>query len=72
MLSGLDDLFNVREAPGFDVFDPDGGGASAGLNFEHIIAGHANLANMFTPRHGRFALCSLPDGNSVQLVRRRG
>jgi hypothetical protein len=70
VLSGVDELFNAREAPGFDAFDPDGAGASAGLNFEHIIAGHSNPANMFAPRHGRYDLRELPGGASVQLVRR--
>jgi len=69
VLSGIDELFNVREAPGFDAFDPDGGGASAGLNFEHIIAGQSNPANMFAPRHGRYELRKLPGGTRVQLVR---
>src|SRR5215475_176159 len=40
VLSGIDSLFNLRDAPGFDAFDPDSPGASAGMNFEHIIAGH--------------------------------
>jgi hypothetical protein len=69
VLSGVDELFNVRDAPGFDAFDPEGAGASAGLNFEHIIAGHANPANMFAPRHGRYGLRELP-GGSVRLVRK--
>ena len=37
VLSGLDSLVNTRDAPGFDAFDPDARGASAGINFEHII-----------------------------------
>jgi len=36
-LSGLASLVNQRDAPSFDAFDPDSPGASAGLNFEHII-----------------------------------
>jgi hypothetical protein len=71
VLSGLDSLVNVRDAPGFDAFDPDSRGASAGLNFEHIISGHRNPSNMFAPRRGRFDLHRLPDGASGILVRRR-
>ena len=71
VLSGIDSLVNVRHAAGFDAFDPDARGASAGLNFEHIISGHASRSNMFTPRHGRFDLYRLPDGASGVLVRRR-
>jgi hypothetical protein len=40
------------------------------LNFEHIISGHQNPNNSFTPRHGRYTLQRLPDGESVLLVRR--
>jgi hypothetical protein len=70
VLSGLDTLINVREAPGFDAFDPDGKGSSAGLNFEHIISGHANRHNRFTPRSGPFTLEPLPGGDGARLVRR--
>ena len=70
VLSGVDALFNTDVAPGFDAFDPVGRGASAGLNFEHIISGHANPANMFTPQHGKYDLRRLSGGASVQLVRR--
>ena len=49
ILSGIQSLFNVKDAPGFDAFDPDVLGASAGLNFEHIISGHRNAANAFSP-----------------------
>jgi hypothetical protein len=69
-LSGIDELFNVKQAAGFDAFDPDSRGASAGLNFEHIISGHETPHNAFTPRHGRYTLRKLPDGKSVKLVRR--
>jgi hypothetical protein len=68
-LSGIDALFNVKHAAGFDAYDPDTRGASAGLNFEHIICGHANPNNKFTPRHGRYTLRKLPDGNSALLRR---
>ena len=37
-LSGVASLINHRATPGFDAFDPEGRGASAGLNFEHIIS----------------------------------
>src|SRR5207245_2077120 len=53
LLSGVDSLFNRIDAPEFDAFDPDDRGASAGLNFEHVICGHPNRANSFSPRHGR-------------------
>jgi len=69
VLSGLDSLFNRKDAPGFDAFDPDDRGASAGLNFEHVICGHSNRANAFTPRHGKYQLHPLPDGASAKLVR---
>ena len=52
VLSGLQSLFHLRAAADYDAFDPVQRGASAGLNFEHIIGGHANPANRFTPRHG--------------------
>ncbi len=68
-LSGIDRLINIKDAPGFDAFDPKTTGASAGLNFEHITCGHHNNRNMFTPRAGRFPLRVLSD-RSVQLVRR--
>ena len=51
VLSGIDSLFNLRDAPQFDAYDPDGKGASAGLNFEHIISGHRDRKNAFTPRY---------------------
>jgi len=69
-LSGVASLFNVRDAPGFDAFDPEGRGASAGLNFEHIISGHRNPNNKFTPRSGRYTLEALPNGAGARLVRR--
>lgn len=69
VLSGVGSLINLRDAPGFDAFDPDSPGASAGLNFEHIIAGQQDPHNAFAPRHGRYDLCRLPDGRSVMLVR---
>ncbi|HVU89828.1 MAG TPA: hypothetical protein VHD36_21035 [Pirellulales bacterium] len=69
VLSGVDALFS-RGARYFDAFDPDTKGASAGLNFEHIIAGHASPNNMFTPRHGKYQLFWVPGSKSVRLVRR--
>jgi hypothetical protein len=71
VLSGVASLVNQRDAPGFDAFDPDSPGASAGLNFEHVICGHRNAHNAFAPRHGKYALHRLPDGKSARLVRRR-
>ena len=69
VLSGADQLFNRRHAGDFDAFDPDSPGASAGLNFEHIIAGHSSPNNPFTPRHHRYALYKAADQPSVRLVR---
>lgn len=74
VLSGIDSLFNTRAAPEFDAFDPDARGASAGLNFEHVISGHHSPFNSFTPRQGRYTLHKLTDNDpepSVMLVRRR-
>jgi hypothetical protein len=70
VLSGLDSLFNWKDAPGLDAFDPNDLGASAGLNFEHVICGHSNQANAFTPRKGRYDLHRLGDGLSAMLVRK--
>ena len=70
VLSGVQSLFHAV-TPDFDAFDPDARGASAGLNFEHIIAGHHNPANKFSPRHGRYDLYALEDGRSAALIRRR-
>ncbi|MBP87156.1 MAG: hypothetical protein CMJ64_10630 [Planctomycetaceae bacterium] len=70
VLSGIDALFNIKHAADYDAYDPDTRGASAGLNFEHVISGHANPNNKFTPRHGQYTLHKLPDGKSVLLERR--
>ena len=56
VLSGVQSLFHRHHAEAFDAYDPDTRGASAGLNFEHIISGHKNPANKFTPRHGIYRL----------------
>jgi hypothetical protein len=69
-LSGIDTLMNVAEAPHYDAYDPEELGASAGLNFEHIISGHENPNNRHTPRHGKYTLHKEPDGHSVTLARR--
>ena len=69
-LSGVQSLFNVKDAPGIDAYDPDGRGSSAGLNFEHIISGHESEHNKFTPRNGSYALRRLSEGRSVRLVRK--
>src|SRR5262245_3703612 len=71
ILSGVDSLFNQKDAPGFDAFDPDGKGSSAGLNFEHIISGHKNPNSRNSPRLGKYSLCALPDGKSARLVRKK-
>jgi hypothetical protein len=70
MLSGVDSLFH-SSAPDFDAFDPDSRGASAGLNFEHIISGKRHPSNRFTPRNGKSDLYRLEGGRSVMLVRMR-
>lgn len=70
VLSGLDSLFNVNDAPGFDAWDPDSPGASAGMNFEHVISGRESPHNAFSPRHGPFEMRVLPERDGVQLVRR--
>jgi hypothetical protein len=69
VLSGVDSLRHVQETPDFDAFDPDDPGASAGLNFEHVISGHRHPSNAFTPRKGRYELRRLADGASALLVR---
>lgn len=68
--SSVDLLFHLRAAPDFNAFDPKDSGASAGLNFEHVISGHSNRFNAFTPRRGRDELHQLPDASSVMLARR--
>jgi hypothetical protein len=69
VLSGVGSLVNVRAAPAFDAFDPDSPGASAGLNFEHIICGHASPHNRFAPRLQEYALERAVDRPTVRLVR---
>jgi len=69
VLSGFQSLFHREKETTFDAYDPDTAGASAGLNFEHIISGHADRANRFTPRHGTYLLHPLPDSASAVLVR---
>ncbi len=68
-LSGIDRLVNVKQSAEYDAFDPTTEGASAGLNFEHIISGHDSPNNKFTPRHGPYTLIALPGGQSVVLRR---
>ena len=70
VLSGLQSLFNTKSSPGFDAFDPEGIGSSAGLNFEHIISGQQDANNKFTPRYGRYTLHRV-DSNCVELRRMR-
>jgi hypothetical protein len=70
-LSGLVSLVNQKDAPDLGAFDADNPETSTGLNFEHIICGHKNLNNSFTPRRGKFALFPLPDGKSARLVRKK-
>ena len=69
LLSGVDRLVHLTDAPDLDAFDPHDPGSSAGLNFEHIIAGHADPANWFAPRHGPYTLRRGNEANSVILAR---
>jgi hypothetical protein len=68
-LSGVDSLFNRCHAADFDAFDPDTQGASAGLNFEHVISGHRSQHNLFVPRHHRYSLYRSNREPAVRLVR---
>ncbi len=70
VLSGLQSLFNLKDADGYDAYDPSATGSSAGLNFEHIISGHNEERNKFTPRHGKYTLHRI-DERTVELRRRR-
>ena len=70
ILSGAQSLFHRRDAADFDAYDPDTQGASAGLNFEHIIAGHSTPANRFTPRHGTYTIEALAGGRAARLTRK--
>lgn len=70
VLSGIQSLFNVQDAAEFDAFDPHGAGASAGLNFEHIISGHPREHNAFSPRHGPYSLHVDRERHAVELRRR--
>jgi len=70
VLSGLDSMFNIKHSPAFDAYDPDSPGASAGLNFEHVISGHPSPHNKFTPRHDLYLLHRMPNGRSVRLTRK--
>lgn len=69
ILSGIDTLTHSGVAE-FDAYDPDTIGASAGLNFEHVISGHSNPANSFTPRRGRYSLHADSDQRVAMLVRK--
>ncbi len=55
----------------FDAFDPDDPGDSAGLNFEHIVSGHSNPENMFSPRHGIYTLSQEEKDGSILLRREK-
>jgi hypothetical protein len=69
-LSGVQSLVHRQAAPSFSAVDPDGRGTAAGLNFEHIICGHADPHNQFAPRRGPFLLYRLSETAAV-LVRKR-
>jgi hypothetical protein len=71
VLSGLDSLMHQKDISNSDAFDPDDTGASAGLNFEHIICGHNNPNNAFTPRRGKYLLFPRAGGKSAELVRNK-
>jgi len=66
VLSGIASLVHRPAAPHYSAFTAQGG-----LNFEHIIAGHRNIHNRFSPRHGPYTLWRVPHCRSVQLVRLR-
>ncbi|MHB0960235.1 MAG: alpha-amylase family protein [Pirellulaceae bacterium] len=70
VLSGVDRLFNLKDATEFDAFDPHDPSGSAGLNFEHIISGHTDPANWFAPRNGPYRLYRQIDPHAVVLIRR--
>lgn len=70
-LSGVQALYHEAR-PDFDAFDPWTPGASAGLNFEHLTAGHRDGRNQFAPRAGRMALEVRSDGQAVRLTRAAG
>lgn len=70
VLSGVQSLVNLEDAKDFDAFDPDSPGASAGLNFEHVISPHASPHNKFSPRRGKYVLERLAGQPCVRLVRR--
>jgi hypothetical protein len=63
--SGVRLLFHEKDAPEFNAFSP------TGLNFEHIVSGHKNSNNSFTPRSGKYVLTPLPGGKSARLVRQK-
>ena len=65
ILSGIQSLFNTKAASNYDAYDPSAKGASAGMNFEHIISGHRSQSNKFTPRHGKYDLFQLPDKRAL-------
>ena len=68
VLSGVAALFHQKDSPDFPAFNPAREGE---LNFEHIISGHKNPNNSFTPRKGKLELVALPDGQSAKLVRKK-
>ena len=70
VLSGLQSLFHDGPSGDYDAFDPDAVGSSAGLNFEHIISGHNDKHNKFTPRHGAYTMHRI-DPSTIELRRRR-
>ena len=70
-LSGIQSLFHRKVQTRFDAYDPDTAGASAGMNFEHIISGHPSVSNSFTPRKGRYTLRPWAVGSGATLTRDR-
>lgn len=64
---GLSGVASVRHqaAPAVAAFHaPD-----AGLNYEHILGGHSDPLNGFTPRSGAYPLRMTPEGDGVILTR---
>lgn len=69
LLSGLQSLWSTREWPHANAFDPQSTTVGGGINFEHVISGHDDFFNRFSPRHGLYALERSSDGSSVRLTR---
>jgi hypothetical protein len=67
-INGVNSLIHLSN-PTVNAFDGPGGYGCGGINYEHIMAGHDDPRNQFTPRSGPFIL-SVIGPTTVQLVRR--